>query len=621
MSDPRHPPSGSARAASMACPDDHRLLAYVESTLEPQEREQLDRHLVGCAVCAAIVADVAQQLYPEADQSPGAPLDGPARGASPATPDPVTRVDRYELLEELGAGAMGVVYRARDPGLRRDVAVKLMRPELFAASGGDPLRARFRREAKLLARLSHGNVVPVYDSGESAQGLYIAMEYVAGRSLTDWLQERRPTGAEIVNVFLQVGRGLAAAHEAGLVHRDVKPDNLLVGDDGRARIADFGLAVQTVAPPQAGTTRVDLTRLTQTGALLGTPAYMAPEQLTGRQADARADQYAFCASLFEAIYEEPLHDRERWIDSALGDERQVRRTRPVPDSLRRVLRRGLRSRPAERYATMSRLLAELAPAAQASAWKSRRPRWLWWAAALGGLGLLAGGWFAASRLALPSTKPRPKAQAQAPGDRSREPRLAPHRATGIPPTRPRARRLGSSTHGDAATPPGRRPTPAPELGMRAHSPPTATPRARASAPPPPQPRGQPRPRPATQTPGPAPAPAPRAVVRPAAPSPRPSGDPADARWDAAAKRQQAKRAAGRRQGARCLALLNAADGLDPRGRSSGSMLRARCEMLSGRCARGRRRFRQLMGGVGGYSKAQIKALEDAAAKRYCTGGG
>ncbi len=587
------------------CPDDHRLMAYVEQTLSPEERQALDAHLVECLACADIVAEVTRQLFPGDDP------DAPAGAAVEAqTKEAVARIGPYELREELGAGAMGLVYRAWDPGLRRDVALKIMRPDLFLTPGGEQLRARFQREAKLLARLNHGNVVSVYDCDESDRGLYIVMEYVSGASLTDWLTQRQPTGSQIVRVFLQIGAGLAAAHDAGLVHRDVKPDNILVGEDNRARIADFGLAVSALDGGVAGASRKKLTRLTQTGALLGTPAYMAPEQLKGEAADSRADQYSFCASLFEAIYGELLQDRERWIDSALGEQRGSRNTRPVPDALRRTLKRGLRQRPEERFGSMQELVASLAAAGHPDAWNvPRRPLWHWAAAALGALTVIALGWMGAHWL---SGEPRRAGNTSA---------TTAQPSVDVPPSpRPRSRTTSPpAARRSAVVPPMpvaasmRRPVLA-RKGVRrpgrtrpfAVRPPPGEPPARAPAPPPA--RGTP----ARRTPPPAEVKRPRPMETQGRPT-------ANDKWEALTKRQQAKQAASRRSGAQCLSLLNAADKLDPSGRGRAAMLRSRCEMLAGQCARGRRRFRRLMKSAG-YSGNQLQALEDAAARRYCPGG-
>src|SRR5258707_610263 len=212
---------------------------------------------------------------------------------------------------------MGVVYAAYDPELDRKVAVKLLRAEADTKSNARAAQARLLREAQAMARLSHPNVISVHDVGALGTQVFIAMEFVEGKTLTRWLKEKPLTPREIVQTFLQAGKGLAAAHAAGLVHRDFKPDNVLIGNDGRIKVLDFGLAraVEDVVgdaptlPPQVvasglSTPRQLEARLTRSGAFLGTPAYMAPEQLLGKTIDARADQFSFCVALYEALYGE-----------------------------------------------------------------------------------------------------------------------------------------------------------------------------------------------------------------------------------------------------------------------------------------------------------------------------
>ena len=167
-----------------------------------------------------------------------------AARASVAAPE---RAGRYLLIEEIGSGAMGTVHAAYDPQLDRKIALKLLRPE----RGADrEFCARMLREAQALAKLSHPNVVAVYDAGTFGDQVFIAMDFIRGATLREWLAARRPW-RERLEMFLQAGRGLAAAHAVGLIHRDFKPDNVLVGDDGRARVVDFGLAAETEAPPAA----------------------------------------------------------------------------------------------------------------------------------------------------------------------------------------------------------------------------------------------------------------------------------------------------------------------------------------------------------------------------------
>ena len=204
------------------------------------------------------------------------------------------------MLRKLGEGGMGVVYAAYDEELERKLAIKLVLPGLHSerASIGE---TRLLREAQSLARVSHPNVVAVYEVGAVGEAVYIAMELVRGKTLGEWLAAQPRTWRDILGVFMQVGAGLAAAHAAGVVHRDIKPDNLVVGDDGRVRVLDFSLARPSEDPLAAIEDSQDLGR-TRAGALIGTPLYMSPEQLTGKLADARSDQFSFCVALYEALY-------------------------------------------------------------------------------------------------------------------------------------------------------------------------------------------------------------------------------------------------------------------------------------------------------------------------------
>ncbi len=270
-------------------------------------------------------------------------------------PRPV-RLGRFTILERIGEGAMGEVYSAHDPDLDRRVALKLIRPMPSAdSSQTEPAHQRLRREAQAMARLSHPHVVTVHEVGELDERVYVVMELVDGMDLRRWLDRPRPW-REIVDVFLAAGRGLAAAHEAGVIHRDFKPHNVLLGDDGRVRVADFGLAGLD-ATRSAGTMDAEgMEELTQTGAVLGTPAYMAPEQREGKT-DARADQYAFCVALFEALH------GHRPSDAPEGPPRP--RTSPRIDA---VIQRGLQEDPEARYPSMDALIEALEGA--------RRRRWL-----------------------------------------------------------------------------------------------------------------------------------------------------------------------------------------------------------------------------------------------------
>ena len=251
---------------------------------------------------------------------------------------------RYELGRRLGSGGMGVVYEARDVVLDRVVALKFLRSDLTKS---DAACARLLREAQALARLKHANVVTLFEVGRVGPDIYLAMELVAGGTLHEWM--KAPRGwREVVDVFLAFGRGLAEAHRLGLVHRDIKPANVLIDLDGTPKIGDFGLVTDSGVDSPPATPGGEMILLmcaeTTTGSVVGTPAYMAPEQLGGR-VDARADQYAFCASLHEVL-----------TGRVPGEDERVRE---VPRRLRGLVARGLEPRPEDRFASMEALLGSL----------------------------------------------------------------------------------------------------------------------------------------------------------------------------------------------------------------------------------------------------------------------
>ena len=252
---------------------------------------------------------------------------------------------------------MGVVYLAYDPELDRRVALKMLRPDTGWGEDEVARAPACLREAQAMAKLSHPNVLPVYDVGEVADRIYLAVEYVEGRTLKTWLRDRK-AWREIVMVFVQAGRGLAAAHRVDLVHRDFKPSNVLVGDDGRVRVFDFGLARSSEAPettrPEAPSTlRTGETGLgdpiTQVGTVLGTPAYMSPEQRAGSQAGTRSDQFSFCVALYEALFGKRPFSDEALQSGKLPPAAEPPATARVPPRIRRAVMRGLSLNPDARF--------------------------------------------------------------------------------------------------------------------------------------------------------------------------------------------------------------------------------------------------------------------------------
>ena len=311
------------------------------------------------------------------DEPGDTPVQAPGAGS---------RMGRYLLLQEVGSGGMGVVMEAYDQELDRRVALKLLRPHLSRTG-----EARMRREARMLAQLQHPSVVTVYEVGDFDGQLFIAMEFVDGETFDRWVAAHRPPWRQVVGVAIEAAKGLAAAHAVGLIHRDMKPSNILVGKDGRVCVADFGIATATEpeaeddVPSQAHPRQEtgsqesmeilaaasqeykakanETTPHTEHGTVVGTPAFMAPEQHRGQPVDARSDQFAFCVSLYRMLYGEAPF---------AGDDLQSLRARvcrgavnpppagiTVPASVRRVLLRGLAVDPQRRWPTMHELIAAL----------------------------------------------------------------------------------------------------------------------------------------------------------------------------------------------------------------------------------------------------------------------
>jgi tetratricopeptide (TPR) repeat protein/predicted Ser/Thr protein kinase len=384
-----------------ACLDQESIVAFSEGRFEANEIARIDDHIAGCADCRRLVAAAlalrtgGRATGTAEGSSAGLHLEGDhglRRG---------TVVGRYTVLELAGRGGMGEVYAAYDAELDRKIAFKVLRQHGRQTDGRD--RERLLREARALAKLSHPNVVAVHDLGTFEGRVFVAMEFVDGVTLKDWLSEHPRTRDEILDVFVAAARGLAAAHAAGLVHRDFKPGNVMIARDGAVRVLDFGLArhldetnaamgtasVAGELHPTALPAKTTTTTLTATGELLGTPRYMAPEQMRVEPTDARTDQFSFCVALYEALYGEPPFAGATL--KLLMPEVLAGRVRPppqrssVPPWLRRILLRGLSVSPDARWRSMTDLAAKLvnAPA------RARR-RWVIAAGGLALAGLVAG---------------------------------------------------------------------------------------------------------------------------------------------------------------------------------------------------------------------------------------
>ncbi|MFL5350727.1 MAG: tetratricopeptide repeat protein [Hyalangium sp.] len=372
-------------AIDSICPEENRVRDAALGRFPEPEVARLLEHAQKCPSCSQLL--VRSGVTSSSEDVPtnvvAAPSPLPETPPEEVLPRGAT-VGRFMVLEKLGAGGMGVVYAAYDPELDRKLALKLLHAgsDQVERSGG---QARLLREAQALARLSHPHVISIYDVGTWHERVFIAMELVEGPSLRDWLRQGPRPWREVVEVLLAAGRGLAAAHAAGLVHRDFKPDNVLMGRDGRVRVLDFGLARQASLsalapvsspapvsapveppPPSAGHepslpersgSPLD-TPLTRVGLVIGTPAYMAPESYGG-VFDARADQFSYCVALHEALYGERPYGKNPGPPSTWRAPEPPRDARGVPASVRRIVLRGLDPKPEQRFPSMEALLEAL----------------------------------------------------------------------------------------------------------------------------------------------------------------------------------------------------------------------------------------------------------------------
>ncbi len=349
-----------------------RCVALVKGALPPDEASAAREHASACPTCGPRLQHAEASQHDDATgEIPTASASLPRKSEDPPL-ERGTQVGRYVVLDNIGQGGMGMVYAAFDPELDRRIALKLLRATEMSEQG----RSRMMREAQAMARLQHPNVVAVYDAGVHQGRIYLAMELVAGITLKEWLLVRRPW-REVVKVFAEAGRGLAAAHAAHLVHRDFKPANVLLGTDGRVRVTDFGLARAEGALPESapGATVSEALLgssssshslsdpLTQVGSVVGTVGYMAPEQILSKPLDARTDQFAFCVCLWEALYgRRPFAADTVAAVTALALEGRLPeppRGTGAPAWLHALLVRGLDKDPERRFPSMDVLLVEL----------------------------------------------------------------------------------------------------------------------------------------------------------------------------------------------------------------------------------------------------------------------
>lgn len=313
-----------------------------------------------------------------------------SRGSEPV------RVDRFVILSRAGTGGMGIVYRAYDPELQREVALKLVRPDAVVSNSktADRGMARLLQEARAAARVTHPNVVTVHQVGMTDDGLFIAMEFINGSTLRRWCRDTTRSWREIVDLFVEAGTGLAEAHRVDVIHRDFKPDNVLVSTDGHAHVVDFGLAI---AASQTQTFEPSVDAMVATGhdynawtdAAMGTPAYMSPEQHRGLEVSARSDQFSFCVALWECLSgERPFAgDSPTALRATVLEGIPALRADPqgVPRDLLALLKRGLDPDPCRRFASMDELVRLIRRTRAPSRFKPVLVLAALCAAALGGL--------------------------------------------------------------------------------------------------------------------------------------------------------------------------------------------------------------------------------------------
>ncbi len=339
------------------CLSEDTLLEFLAGTLSPPEKSHAEEHLSSCEDCLRLYAMASEDRTGDGGATP------PTAARAPEAMEDAQLISRYRVTGPIGAGGAGVVYSAWDPELSRPVAIKLLHAELGAQAEG---RSRVLREAQAMARLKHPNVVAVYDVGTWREQVFIAMELVEGGTLREWQTSSSRSWREILQVYIAAGRGLAAAHAAGLVHRDFKPDNVLVASDGRVLVTDFGLARDARGAPELAAAgnmtaaspspRSSATSpLTPIGSLVGTPAYMAPEQLDGAPATASSDLFAFCVS---ALRSAPSRAAVRGQDRVRPSRRRAR-GRGARGAARDASARPAAAPGAQRAARRSRVAAGL----------------------------------------------------------------------------------------------------------------------------------------------------------------------------------------------------------------------------------------------------------------------
>ena len=371
-----------ARERGTECLTEDLVLRFVSRQAPPAAVEAIEAHLADCDDCRGLVAELVRG--DEGDEPTPATSAPGAGGNGARLPRAGDAVGRYRVSHTIGMGGMGVVFLATDPTLNRRVTLKLLRAERQAHRTAP---RELLHEAQSMAKLAHPNVVSVYDAGTFDDQVFIAMEFVERATFRPWLADGPQPRRRALAVSLGAGRGLAAAHAEGIIHRDFKPSNVLVGKDGRAKVTDFGLARAVAMEGDEGAdgeAAIDDPLLagspatlspTRTGTVKGTPGYMAPEQFAGRRVDGRADQFSFCVALHEGLYGRRPFETER----TTGREEALRPSAPpafaiddpIPEALRDCVLRGLAVEPSARHESMTDLLAAL----EAASARRARPTW------------------------------------------------------------------------------------------------------------------------------------------------------------------------------------------------------------------------------------------------------
>ena len=317
---------------------------------------------------------------------------------------PGTKLDGYEILGPLGAGGMGEVYRARDPVLKREVAIKVL--PAYVSQDPDRLR-RFEQEAQAAAALNHPNILAVHHFGTFEGAPYLVSELLEGSTLGQLLARGPLPVRKAIDYGIQIAHGLAAAHEKGIVHRDLKPENIFVTKDGRVKILDFGLAKLTQPRPQlADGPTVTLQERTEPGMVLGTVGYMSPEQVRGKTADHRADIFAFGAILYEMLTGKRAFRKPTSAETMTAilneDPPGISQIAPgTPPALLRIVHRCLEKNPEQRFQSASDLAFALealsdSGSSSVAAFKQEsqsRWKWIWATAAVVGLAAALIAWW------------------------------------------------------------------------------------------------------------------------------------------------------------------------------------------------------------------------------------